>query len=416
MEAGGDAAAGTSWFATMAGLDDDPPLAMLYRILDAAPIGMAITDERGSLVWANTTLYDLLGFGAEDLLQHPLADRVHSDDRAALAAATDTLLSGGADSFELEERLMNIRGEAMWVLERTSLGFADSVTAKNAVTPKDKEQQRRTARLILHQVLDIRDRRQAEESLEDVRNELADRNGELEQMNTDLARSNADLAEFAYVVSHDLSEPLRVIAGHVQLIEERYSEVLDDDGRRWIDFAVEGCSRLRILIDDLMLYSRAGRSTPMHRSVDLNEVVDRSLAGLQVAIEHSGAIIDVGTLPVVRGDASQLGQLFGNLIGNAIKFHRPDQTPRVSITARPAAADAWEIAVEDNGIGIAVRHRERIFGPFQRLHRREEYVGTGIGLAICRKVVERHGGRIWLEDAPGGGSRFCFTIPIDKKD
>jgi PAS domain S-box-containing protein len=403
-------AKGTSWFATMAGLDEHPPLAMLYRILDAAPIGMAITDERDSLVWANATLYDLLGFGAEDLLQHPLADRVHRDDRPALAAATKTLLSGDADTFELEERLMNSRGEPMWVLERSSLGLPDAVSAKN------EKQQHGADRLILHQLLDIRDRHSAEESLEDVRNELRERNGDLERMNTDLARSNADLAEFAYVVSHDLSEPLRVIAGHVQLIEERYGEVLDDDGRRWIDFAVEGCSRLRILIDDLLVYSRAGRSTPMRRSVDLNGVVDRSLSGLRVAIEQSGAVVDVGTLPVVRGDASQLGQLFGNLIGNAIKFHRPNEVPRVSITCRPTETDAWEIAVADNGIGIADRHRERIFGPFQRLHRREEYAGTGIGLAICRKVVERHGGRIWLEDAPKGGSRFCFTIPVDRKD
>jgi PAS domain S-box-containing protein len=237
---------------------------------------------------------------------------------------------------------------------------------------------------------------------------------ELELRAEELARSNRELEQFAYVTSHDLSEPLRMIAGFTELLERRYGRELDADGREFIGYIVDGAKRMRKLIDDLLLYSRAARGASEFREHRVDEALDRALANLAVAVSESGAVIErPEALPVLPCDPTGMGQLFQNLVGNALKF-RGDTPVVVRISAEREGA-MWHFRVEDNGIGIAPAYAERVFVIFQRLHSRDRYEGTGIGLAICKKVVERHGGRIWVESEPGHGARFHFTLPAERK-
>ena len=221
------------------------------------------------------------------------------------------------------------------------------------------------------------------------------------------------LEQFAYVASHDLQEPLRTVAGYLQLIERRYKSKLDKDADEFIQFAVEGAVRLQQLIDDLLTYSRIETRGRPFENTDCNQVLDSVLAGLRGFIRENQATITHDSLPTVWGDRTQIGQLFQNLIGNAIKFRMPAEPPRIHIGCRRAEG-AWEFTVQDNGIGISPEYFDRIFVIFQRLHAKSEYPGTGIGLAICKKIVERHGGRIWVESRPGEGATFLFTIPEGK--
>jgi len=233
---------------------------------------------------------------------------------------------------------------------------------------------------------------------------------QLEQRAAELARSNHDLEQFAYVTSHDLSEPLRMVASYTQLLDRRYRHLLDDDGKDFMRFIVEGAQRMRRLIDDLLVYSRTGRGDSKMDNHSLGEPLDRALANLAHAVREAGAVIErPDALPAVPCNPSAIAQLFQNLIGNALKF-RGDRPIVVRIGAERDGA-MWHIRVADNGIGIAPEYFERIFVIFQRLHARDRYEGTGIGLAICKKVVERHGGRIWVESAPGEGASFHFTLP-----
>jgi PAS domain S-box-containing protein len=231
----------------------------------------------------------------------------------------------------------------------------------------------------------------------------------LEERARDLERSNAELEQFAYIASHDLSEPLRMITSYLQLLRRRYHGRLDGDADEFIDFAVDGATRMRGLIDDLLTYSRAGRVDRALEPVASGDVARRVAEDLRAREDGAAARFEIGELPAVLGDPGQLGQLFQNLMGNAVKFVPDGRTPVVSVTAE-ADGDFWRFAVEDNGIGLDAAHRERVFRMFQRLHSRDEYPGTGIGLAIAKKVVERHGGTIWAEAAAGGGARFCFTL------
>ncbi len=224
----------------------------------------------------------------------------------------------------------------------------------------------------------------------------------------DLRRSNEELEQFAYVASHDLQEPLRSISGYCQLLQRRYTGKLDKNADEFIQFAVEGAQRMQLLINDLLRYSRVGTRGKPFASTDLDKVVADALANLHQAIAEAGADIVCGELPTVAGDAVQLGQLFQNLIGNAIKF-RGEDAPRIRISAESIDGETV-FSVADNGIGIDPRHQERIFQIFQRLHERGKYPGTGIGLAVCKKIVARHGGRIWVESAPGAGATFRFTL------
>jgi PAS domain S-box-containing protein len=231
----------------------------------------------------------------------------------------------------------------------------------------------------------------------------------LVQQTNDLTRSNAELEQFAYVASHDLQEPLRAVAGMVQLLQQRYQGQLDARADQYIAHAVEGVTRMQTQIHDLLVFSRVGTRTRPFAPTAMVDALRAALANLAVALHESGATVTATELPTVSGDATQLTQLLQNLIGNAIKFHG-DQPPTIQVSAE-RVGNTWRIALRDNGIGIAQEYFERIFVVFQRLHTRRAYAGTGIGLALCKKIVERHGGRIWVESTPGEGSTFLFTLP-----
>lgn len=225
-----------------------------------------------------------------------------------------------------------------------------------------------------------------------------------------LDRSNRELEQFAYVASHDLQEPLRMVTSYTQLLARRYKDKLDEDANDFIGFAVDGATRMQGLINDLLKFSRVGTRGKPFVPISLEHVLDDAMANLDVAIRESGAAITRDPLPTISGDAVQLTQLLQNLLGNAIKFRKPGAAPAIHVGAR-RSPEAWEISIKDDGIGIAPEYFERIFVIFQRLHDRTEYPGTGIGLAICKKITERHGGRIWVESRAGEGSVFRFIVP-----
>lgn len=232
----------------------------------------------------------------------------------------------------------------------------------------------------------------------------------LKQIMAELERSNAELEEFAYVTSHDLQEPLRMVSSYLQLLERRYQGRLDSEADEFIAYAVDGATRMRDMINDLLDYSRVDTRGKHFEPTDCEAVLDRTLENLKMVVEESGAVVSHDPLPTVMADNVQLIQLFQNLIGNAIKFCGKEP-PRIHILAEQKGKE-WVFSVRDNGIGIDPEYAERIFQIFQRLHSRKEYPGTGIGLAICRRIVERHGGHIWVKSQPGTGSTFYFTIPI----
>lgn len=305
---------------------------------------------------------------------------------AAMRQEEDHLLvqrSLGVERTSLRTRVVIITGNALAVLLLLSAGI---VVQREMVRRKDAEDEIR--------LLNVDLERRVEELAKSMK---------------DLARSNSELQQFAYVASHDLQEPLRMVASFTQLLGKRYKEKLDDDARDFINYAVDGATRMQTLITDLLSYSRVGTQGKPLESTQCDEVLDRVLSNFKLAVKESGAVITRDPLPTVMADALQLGQLFQNLIANAIKFHG-EGSPSVHVSAERRGGD-WEISVRDNGIGISQEYADRIFVIFQRLHTKTEYPGTGIGLAICKKIAERHGGRIWVEPSPGGGSTFRFSIP-----
>ncbi len=249
-------------------------------------------------------------------------------------------------------------------------------------------------RVIQCNIRDITKRKQAEEQSKILMKELA--------------RSNADLQQFAYVASHDLQEPLRTIASFVQLLEKRYKDKLDEKADEFIDYIVSGVKIMELLIKDLLTYSQVETKRQNFRPINCSVALEEAIYNLRTVIKESNVELTYDLLPTVTADASQLSRLFQNLIGNAIKF-RGNEPLKIHISAEQKG-DEWVFPIKDNGIGIEPRFFERIFSLFQRLHTRNEYQGTGIGLAVCKKIVEHHGGRIWVESKPGKGSTFYFTI------
>ncbi len=233
---------------------------------------------------------------------------------------------------------------------------------------------------------------------------------EIKRRMTELARSNEDLEQFAYITSHDLMEPLRMMSSYAQLLKRRYATQLDDDAREFIEFIIGGAQRMRLLIDALLVYSRAGRADAQMKVVSLDDALNDALANLSQAISDCLATVVRGPLPSVEADPIGMMQLFQNLVGNALKFRRESEQPHVRI-ATTDLGPYWQITVEDNGIGIQPEYFDRVFAAFQRLHPRSTYEGAGIGLSICKKIVERHGGRIWIESQAPSGTCFHFTLP-----
>jgi len=247
--------------------------------------------------------------------------------------------------------------------------------------------------------------------VEAARAEVERTNALLEQQAAELVRSNRDLEQFAYVASHDLQEPLRKVSSFCQLLQRRYSGQLDERADQYIEFAVNGAQRMQRLINDLLAFSRIGRVTTGFTEVDLNRVVADIAADVESAEDASGAKVTWSTLPVVRGEEVLLATLLANLVGNSLKFRRPDRPPRVRLRSR-RVGDEWEISCEDNGIGIDPEFADKVFVIFQRLHGRDDYPGTGIGLSVAKKIVEYHGGRIWIDGAYADGAAIRFTLPV----
>ena len=226
----------------------------------------------------------------------------------------------------------------------------------------------------------------------------------------DLARSNSDLEQFAYAASHDLQEPLRTITAYLGLVKDRYAGDLDDTAQEFIEYAVDGAERMRTLINDLLEYSRVNVQEKPLESVSCDDALNTALRSLNQAIERNGAVVRTSPLPVITGDESQLNRLFQNLLSNALKF-RGDKKPEIRVWAE-LRGDEWIFSVQDNGIGIAPEYQEKVFGMFSRLHSRAQYEGTGVGLALCSKIAQRHGGRIWVESDVGKGATFRFNVPV----
>ena len=247
--------------------------------------------------------------------------------------------------------------------------------------------------------------------------EVLRRNEELKEVRTELERalrqveaSNDRLEQFAYAASHDLQEPLRMVSSYLRLIESRYADDLDGDGHEFLDFAVDGADRMRGMIDGLLAYSRVERQGNPFEATDLDAVLDDALADLGVLVEEREARVTADPLPTVCGDATQLRQLLQNLLNNAIEYS--EERPRVHVSAE-AGESGWVVSVRDDGIGIDPANQERVFEVFHRLHAIDEHPGSGIGLALCKRIVERHGGDIWVESAPGDGATFSFSVPQD---
>jgi light-regulated signal transduction histidine kinase (bacteriophytochrome) len=290
------------------------------------------------------------------------------------------MLEGGINDFVVENRYFRKDGRTVCVRKSMSL-------------VRDQEG---APQWIIALVEDVTERKKAEEDLRRTARELE--------------RSNEDLQQFAYVASHDLQEPLRTISGFLKLLNDRYGSRMDDKAAEYIGYTVDASTRMSQLISDLLAYSRVDRKGRELEPTDAGAALDGALANLGGMIQEAGATVTHAPMPSVMGDSSQILQLFQNLIGNAVKFRSGERPCRVHLDARQRSTE-WEFSVEDNGIGIAPDHFDRIFLMFQRLHSRDKYPGTGIGLSICKRIIERHGGRIWVESRPGQGSTFRFTLP-----
>jgi PAS domain S-box-containing protein len=351
----------------------------LENLLSHANAPIIVWDAQRRITRFNHAFEQLTGYAAPAVVGHDFSLLFPADSSESSLAKIAAALGG--EHWEAVEIPIQCRDDQV----RLVLWNSANVYAQDG----------RTLVATIAQGQDITDRKHAEE--------------ELHRLNDDLRRSNQELEQFAYVASHDLQEPLRMVASYTQLLAERYSGQLDEKADKYIDYAVDGARRMQGLINDLLAYSRVGTRGKEFAAVACSDVVAEVLRTLDRAIAESRADVRVGALPIVGADRIQLGQLFQNLIENAIKF-RGDAQPRIDILATRDGPH-WVFEVKDNGIGIDPQYYERIFIIFQRLHGRSEYPGSGIGLAIAKKIVERHGGRIWVEPAPGGGTRFLFTWP-----
>jgi PAS domain S-box-containing protein len=355
-------------------------------IISISSDAIVSADESQRITFFNQGAEQVFGYTAEEVLGQPLdtliPERFRSNHAAQVRSFGDSPVAA---------RRMGERGQIAGLRKDGEVFPADASISKYFLGGR---------RIYTAVLRDSTERHRAEEVLA--------------RQAAELARSNADLEQFAYVASHDLQEPLRMVASYTQLLARRYRDKLDDDAQEFIGYAVDGVTRMQSLINDLLAYSRVGTRGGAFETVDLNVVVGRVLATLGPAMEEQDAVVTSATLPSLEADAGQLTQLFQNLIANAIKFRRPGEAPRVHISAEEQG-DEWVLSVRDNGIGIDPEYADRIFVIFQRLHSRSEYPGTGIGLAICKKIVERHGGRIWLEAEKGKGSTFHFSFPARQR-
>lgn len=347
--------------------------------VEFAPTAMLMIDDKGLIQLVNAELQRLFGYGREELLHKPVEVLLPERYRAQHPELRRGFFASP------EARRMGAGGD-LFALRKDGTEFPVEI-GLNPVTTGE-------GTFVLSAIVDISERAQTKA---------------LKRAVEALERSNMELQRFAYVASHDLQTPMRNVASFIELLRVEYADKLDAQANDWIRRIVESIQHLQTLIRDLLAYSRVDSQAHPFARVSFNDVVDDACRLLDTSVRESGAVVTHGDLPVVRGDRSQLAQLMLNLIGNALKY-RGSEPPRVHVSAA-STGDEWTFTVSDNGIGIAPRHTERIFEMFSRLHDQRTYPGTGIGLAVCRRVVHRHGGRMWVESVPGHGSTFCFTIP-----
>ena len=369
------------WLGTITDVDDRRRAEEQFRLaVESAPNGMLIVTDRGRIVLVNRQLEQMFDYTRDELIGQPVEILVPSTIRNAHPQLLESFFrEPKTRAMGANRNLFGRRKDGRPV--PIEIGLNPFVTQDGT--------------FCLASIIDISARKRAEQ--------------DLKRHTEELERSNRELGQFAYVASHDLQEPLRAVSGCVQLLKQRYDSKLDDRASDLIEHAVAGAARMQGLINDLLVYSRVGTRGKPFADCDCNEPLAEALANLEFAVREADAVITHDPLPIVHGDRTQLTQLFQNLIGNALKF-RGDQRPQVHVGAE-RKGNGYLLSVRDNGIGIEPQYFERVFGVFQRLHSRREYPGNGIGLAICRKIVERHHGRMWVDSTPNKGATFYFTLP-----
>ncbi|CCQ75159.1 ATP-binding protein [Magnetospira sp. QH-2] len=357
--------------------------AFLDTLLEAVPAPVFFKNDSMVYIGCNRAFENFIGMDRNDILQRTVFE-IAPPDLAEIYHQADQALfdMGGTQVYEASVKHQDGR-------------YRDVIFHKAVFQKANGEPGG-----IIGLMVDISDRK-------NVERDLAQRTRKLEW-------SNAELKQFAYVTSHDLQEPLRTVSSYLQLLQNRYGDDLAPEAHEFMDFAIGGASRMSRLINDLLAYSRITTHPQDQEQADLNHLLENALANLTVAIDESDAKVTHDDLPTTMGDPGQLSRLLQNLIGNAIKYRDPDRSPAIHIEAKRGDGE-WILSVSDNGIGIDSAHFHKIFQIFQRLHQDEEYGGTGIGLAICKRIVERHGGRIWVDSEPGCGSTFCFSLPDENQ-
>ncbi len=347
---------------------------------EQSAVGMVYCTPEGVFSKVNGRFCEMTGYSQDEITKLNFRDITHPEDVDMDVGYAEKLLSGEMDSYSLEKRYIKKTGEVIWIRLFTNMLRNDDGSPKSFVGV----------------IEDVTERKKAQQELSAAVEELK--------------RSNSDLEQFAYISSHDLQEPLRSIAGYLQLIDRKYRDKLDAEGGSYINSTIAAAERMKTLINDVLQYSKIEKKGEPFAPADMNEAVAQAMLNLEGAIERNKVKVIYSKLPVAFVDFGQMVRLFQNFIGNSIKFRNQGEDPVIEITCRENARD-YIFKVKDNGIGIDPQYSERIFAIFQRLHSRREYPGTGIGLAVCKKIVERHGGKIWLESEPGKGAEFYFTIP-----
>ncbi len=364
---------------------------------------ITIRDHQGNLRFRSSSIKNILGFEPDEYANRASYDLIHTDDLSAIKTSSAALAKGEIDMFQVEYRCRHKNGS--WrVLEGIARRYDDETIDLHGIIVNSR---------------DITDRKAAEK--------------QLRSYTAKLEQSNRELQEFAYVASHDLQEPLRKVQAFGDRLEKKCAAGLSDEGRDYVSRMKNAAGRMQNLINDLLTFSRVATKTQPFAPVDLKTVTQEVVSDLEVRIEQTGGHLEIGELPVLNADALQMRQLFQNLIGNALKFHRADEKPVVKVYAETLAANGasfslngeegltlgdegfCRIVVEDNGIGFDEKYLDRIFTVFQRLHGRMEYEGSGIGLAVCRKIVERHGGQITAQSKEGMGAKFFIDLPLTQE-
>lgn len=351
---------------------------------------ITIRDHEGNLRFRSSSIKNILGYEPDEYLNRASYDLIHADDLPEIKRKSEALARDEIEMFQVEYRCRHKNGS--WrILEGVARKYEDKTTDLRGIIVNSR---------------DITDRKMAEK--------------QLRSYTFKLEQSNRELQEFAYVASHDLQEPLRKVQAFGDRLEKKCAEQLSDEGRDYVHRMKNAAGRMQNLINDLLTFSRVATKTQPFQTVNLKTIVEEVVSDLEVRIEQSGGQVEIGELPVLEADPLQMRQLFQNLISNALKFHRADEKPLVRVYAS-AGGEALEegfcrIAVEDNGIGFDEKYLDRIFTVFQRLHGRLEYEGSGIGLAVCRKIVERHGGNITAKSEEGKGATFFLDLPISHEE